>query len=172
MIIFLSIGFLLLALLLVAAAMVRYPPLPRRRGEVGRPVLRGIDIASFRHLISKEEDLFLRQSLKPHAYRVVKRARTRAVQEYLWWIAENCASLLAIAKSAPVSREQSAEQLIQGAVRLRMIALVLYCGQWLQWIFPGLDLTPSNIARRYQQTLAYARPYLQPRQHTSELSPL
>ena len=149
-----------LSVLLVVAVMLRYASLPTRN-ESGEIVLRGIDLASFQNLISKEDDLFLRQSLKPDSYRKVKRARTRAVQEYHWWMSEDCARLQMNAKSAPATVTKESAQLIQTA-RLRIIALTLWCGQWLQWVFPDLDLTPGSILQRYEQTLAYARPYLQP----------
>lgn len=157
-----GIGIAVLALLLVIGVLLRYAALPKRKVDGAKTALRKIDIASFQNLISQEDDLFLRQSLQPRSYRMAKRARTRAMQEYLWWIAEDCDTLQAIARSVPTTDmdRPSAQGLMQTMVRLRMIALALWCCLWLQWILPGLDLMSGDIARRYER-VSRAMSYLQ-----------
>src|SRR3954467_14116923 len=62
--------------------------------------LREVDVAAFRNLLSPGDDEFLKHSLSAHHYRQVRRARLRATQEYLGWIAGNCAVLLRLLRSA------------------------------------------------------------------------
>src|SRR5947209_3526244 len=91
----------MLSLYLIAATFIVLPLAfwlgwgnPRRRRKDWQN-LRQVDLAAFRNLLSSEDDEFLRGSLIPSHYQEVRRARVRATQEYLTWIAENCATLLA-----------------------------------------------------------------------------
>jgi hypothetical protein len=132
--------------------------------EASKLEMREIDLPALRNLLSREEDEFLKASLPPNAYRRVRRARISAVQQYLEWIAENCATLLRLIE---LSREQRAKlvedesaMLAAEAVRLRAASLGLWLLLGLQYLFPVLDFRPTSLVRNYERLSAVAVTYL------------
>jgi hypothetical protein len=117
--------------------------------------LREIDIPAFRNLLSRDDEQFLRRSLTSAHYRRVRRARLRAEQEYLAWIAENCAVLLSLLRSG--DEKSSAEQpldiaaLAKDALRLRLIAVGLWFLLWIEYLVPNLQIRPLHTIRKYEE---------------------
>jgi len=128
-----------------------------------RSALLLIDETAFHNLIRRDEDEFLKSVLTRRNYRTAKRARTRAVQQYLRWIAQDCLVLQMLIRSAPTDRPEVEERMRVLAVssfRLRLAMLAVWGGLWCQWAFPNLDLTPGSLLAAYEEFAARMRVYL------------
>jgi hypothetical protein len=127
--------------------------------------LREIDIPAFRNLLSRDDEHFLRRSLTAAHYRRVRRARLRAEQEYLAWIAENCAVLLSLLRSG--DEKSSAEQpldvaaLAKDALRLRLIAVGFWFLLWIEYLVPNLQIRPLHTIRKYEDLWRTAEIHLE-----------
>ena len=125
----------------------------RWSGQDPHSDLEMIDAAAFKNLICREDDAFLRKSLRPRHYRTAKRARTRAVQQYLMWIANGCAHVQLILRSQPkefAEAPERARSLSALAFRVRVASLGLWSGLWLERVFPQLDLMPTSLISVYE----------------------
>jgi len=138
-------------------------------GSIGRhgdswSDLNPVDVAAFRNLLAKEDDEFLKNSLASNFYQQVRRARVRAMQQYLMWIAENCALLGGLLRSsAPPDDPSSAQQakaLVLRALRLRLASLGLWMLLWLEYAAPDADLRPLRMLKRYEDFILVAEGYL------------
>jgi hypothetical protein len=113
-----------------------------------------IDIRALGNLLSQDEDDFLRSSLTRADYRRVRHARVRAMQEYLFWIAENCAMSIALLRSQPRAmlegREREAEYLVRSALQLRLISLGVWALLWIEYLSPFLNARPVRLVSRYE----------------------
>lgn len=116
------------------------------------PQLRKVDIAAFRNLASRDEDLFLRTSLTPRDYRSVRRSRLRAMQEYLLWIAANCSAMIALLRGQAVGAETnlSVAQAARMATRIRIMCLGYWCLLWAEYLLPNLNVQPVQLVRKYE----------------------
>ena len=113
--------------------------------------LHAIDISAFRNLLSTDDDHFLQISLIPSAYRRARRARLRAVQEYLLQMAEDCAAIVEMLRIANTVPSPLAGTLVRRAIRIRLISLGFWFLLWVEWLFPGLELNPIRILRVYEE---------------------
>lgn len=158
------ISILVLALLLLTARMAPRVSLARKSEEELRSCLMLIDVAAFENLIHPDEDAFLKASLPARHYRTAKRVRTRAVQQYLRWIARDCLVLQLIAAPALQSQDDRAphqeESWRARCSRMRTSSLLLWSALWLQWLFPTLNLMPDSLLGRYGGFVARMRIYL------------
>ena len=158
-----------IALLILTAWLTRYKgvaPMP-----AGEPGLRMVDTVAFRNLVSKEDDIFLKNSLPARYYWIAKKARTRAIQQYLLWVASGCLSVQRLVRSdAPKSAETQvrARSLSAIALRLRLLSLGLWSSLWLQRVFPQLDLMPSSVITGYNKLARTLSGYLAARSGRSE----
>jgi len=66
---------------------------------------------------TKTEEGFLRNALTTSYYYKVRRARLRAVQEYLLWIAANCATLIALLRLRVTDPELASAPETEGLVQ-------------------------------------------------------
>ena len=152
--IFLSTG--VLAALLLVLWIVRGGS-KRSSGKQSSLRFHPVDLAAFRNLLSPEEDDFLRSALKTIHYHKVRRARVRAVQQYLLWIAANCATLLALLRlkvSAP-----DTEGIVHHALKLRVISLGFWLLLWIELLLPGIEVRPAAAIRRYEDVWRFAESY-------------
>lgn len=101
-------------------------------------------------LFSLGDDTYLRNSLPKRYYRIAKRARTRAIQQYLLWIASGCAAAQSLI-SAHAGDFHEPHALSAVAFRLRAAALGFWCLLWLQRGFPQFELMPGALIDRYEQ---------------------
>src|SRR5690349_20174366 len=141
---FLSTG--ALAVLLLVLWIVRGGA-KRSSGEQTRLRFYPVDFAAFRNLLSQDEEDFLRSALPTSHYHRVRRARLRAVQQYLLWIAANCATLLALLRARITDPElasaRDTEGLVQSALKLRVISLGFWLLLWIEFLLPGIDVRPA-----------------------------
>jgi len=111
-----------------------------------------VDTSAFRNLLSNDDDHYLQSSLSPSAYRKARRARLRAVQEYLLRMAEDCAAILEMLRLANTDVPSPlAGILVRRAIRIRVISLGFWFLLWTEWLFPGLELNPIRILRVYEE---------------------
>lgn len=159
-----AVMFLLCLLWLVRGGVAR----TNEPGSPGR--LHQIDLPAFRNLLSPEDDEFLRTSLSPVHYRQLRRARLRAVQEYLVWIAEDCVVLNHMLQShAQIEPSITWEtaSLVRTASQIRVISSILWALLWGEYFFAGLKIQPLRLLKQYEEfrTSAGARLRLQAEAH-------
>jgi|GEM_PF-2567743 hypothetical protein len=123
--------------------------------------LREVDLAAFRNLLSRDDEAFLKRTLTARHYLQVRRARLRATQEYLGWIAGNCAVLLSLLRSIDdhSNADQSADipALAQTALRLRLIAVGFWLLLWVEYVLPDLEIRPLHTIKKYEDLWRNAR---------------
>ena|SRR6185312_3639587 len=144
---------LLLALLLRRAY-------KNRTGRHPARCLNNVDLAAFQNLIRSSDDLCLRESLPRKSYRVAKRARVRAIQRYLLWIANDCTiiqSLVSSSECRGVEDERVRQELSKTAFNLRLASVLLWSRLWLEWVFPNLDLAPESMLTTYEKSMKQMR---------------
>jgi len=126
-------------------------------------ILHEVDLPAFRNLLSREDDLFLRSSLNPAHYRQVRRARLRAVQQYLLWIAGNCAVLLGMLRAQPIECDAGSaetEMLVRSALRLRLICVGFWLLLWAEYVLPHMEIRLLSTIRKYEELWRLGEKYL------------
>jgi hypothetical protein len=85
------------------------------------------------------------------------------VQEYLLWIAANCATLVALLRVRMTDPElasaRDTEGLVQNALKLRVISLGFWLLLWIEYLLPGIDVQPASAIRRYEDVWRFAEGY-------------
>lgn len=117
--------------------------------------LADVDVIAFRNVLSLEDNHVLRERLAEAEYRRLKRARVRAVQEYVKAIAGNCAVTVA-ALRAKTAEDNNAIQhkissLVSEALRIRLLCLGFWIALWAEFLFPSLEIRPTQIAGGYEK---------------------
>ena len=139
-------------------------------GEQTSHTLYAVDVAALRNLLAQEEDDFLRSMLANSDYHKVRRARVRATQQYLLWIAANCATLLAILRmkvSDPqLASASDTEMLVRDALKLRTISIGSWALLWVEFLLPDVKLRPATTVKRYEEVRRLAESYF--RTHLAE----
>jgi len=143
---------ILAAVILVFCAVWILIGRPGRSSDRSAPQLKKVDIIAFRNLASREEDVFLRTSLRPSDYRAVRRSRLRAMQEYLLWIAANCSAIIALLRGESAARESdvSVPQAARMAAKIRILCLGYWCLLWAEYLLPNLNVQPVQLVRKYE----------------------
>jgi hypothetical protein len=121
-----------------------------------------IDLAAFRNLTSPQEEEYLRQQLPAREFRSIQRERMRAAIAYIQGALQNAAILLrlgeATQRSADPQLAAAGRKLVDTAIRMRLYAFFAVLKLYLNLAFPGLRLSPSAVADRYEMlTDAMAR---------------
>lgn len=113
-----------------------------------------VDLAAFQNLRDPRDTAFLRERLRPAAFRRVQRLRTRAALEYLGRIANNSRVLIRAGEASRNSPDpkvaEAAESVIAEALRLRMLTLRVQLLLYLEWIDPGRSAATSGVCDRYE----------------------
>ncbi|HWY67566.1 MAG TPA: hypothetical protein VNX88_02815 [Terriglobales bacterium] len=160
-ILFLSTG--ALAVMLLMLWIVRGGATRPSSGEQTSARFYPVDLVAFRNLLSQDEEDFLRSALTTSNYHRVRRARLRAVQEYLLWIAANCATLVALLRVRTTDSELAStpdtEGLVQNALKLRVISLGFWVLLWIEFLLPGIEVRPAAAIRRYEDVWRFAESY-------------
>lgn len=110
-----------------------------------------VDTQAFQNLLSQEDDEYLRKSLTEVDYRRVRRARVRAVQEYLMWMAEDCATLTTLLRMAANETSPQLEAMAREAIRLRLTSLGLWSLLWIEYVIPALAFRPTTTLEAYER---------------------
>lgn len=149
------VDFLIIGFLLALTARLAWRR-PRRFCEILDPTtaLPLLDVPAFMNLLLVDDDIFLKDSLPPRYYRAAKRARTRAIQQYLLWVAKGCENAQWLLRQRPIESlggTHEAAALSTLAFRLRVASLALWGCLWFQRLFPHLDLMPASLIRAYER---------------------
>lgn len=151
-----------LAVLLLVLWTVRGGSKPLSKGQIESNFY-VVDVAAFRNLLSQDDEDFLRSSLTSSHYHRVRRARMRAIQEYLLWIATNCATLIALLRihitDPQLESAPDTERLVRNALRLRMISLGFWALLWVEFLLPGMEIRPAAAVRLYEDVWRFAENY-------------
>jgi hypothetical protein len=117
--------------------------------------IRTVDLGAFRNLTDPEEEEFLRASLPAAEFRKIQRQRLRAAIDYLSGVSHNTALLLQLGQSARRSPDariaEAGRNLVDNAVRLRLLSMHAMGKLYLRVAFPGAAVQPAGIVERYQQ---------------------
>lgn len=116
--------------------------------------IQAVDLEAFRNLIDPEEEDFLRLNLPTREFRGIQRARLRAAIDYLAAVSHNAALLLQMGLSARRSADpqiaETAQNLVDNALRLRLFSALAICKLCLRIAFPSAVVQPVGIAELYQ----------------------
>jgi hypothetical protein len=103
--------------------------------------LRTVDVEAFRNLVDPGKEKVLRASLPPPEFRRIQRERLRAAAQYISCAAQNAAIILPLADAARRSPDpataETAEKLVDNAIRLRLYAIQVIPRLYLRMILPA-----------------------------------
>jgi hypothetical protein len=128
-----------------------------------------VDAEMFRVLLDPAEERYLSRALSPHEFRIFQKRRMALAMKWLNLAGENAAMLMKLGQLAKTESNaelaRQAEELIHGALRLRVNLMLAEPCLWLKWVFPGWALTlPAAVETPYQQLLTYPGRMRQQRQ--------
>ncbi len=118
-----------------------------------------VDPEVFRILLDPSEEKYLQQALAPREFRSFQRKRLALALDALDLVGKNAAMLMKLGQLARTEGNprlaREAEELIHGALRLRVnLSLVQPC-LWLKWLFPGWTLSLPAVEMPYEDLLTY-----------------
>ncbi len=127
-----------------------------------------VDPEVFRILLDPSEEKYLQRALPPREFRVFQRKRLALALLTLDLVGRNAAMLMKLGQLARMEGNpklaREAEELIHGALRLRVnLSLVQPC-LWLKWLFPGWTLSLPAVEMPYEELLTYLSRIRQQRQ--------
>ncbi len=113
-----------------------------------------VDLEAFRNLTDAEEERYLKERLTPGEFRAIQRERLRASLEYVERAASNASILLRVGEGARGNADpeiaKAAAELVEGALQLRLYALLAEGLLHARILFPGARWSPSRVAADYQ----------------------
>lgn len=133
--------------------------------------LHRIDTLAFHNLLSETDEQYLRISLDGADYRRLRRSRVRAVQEYLFWMAEDCAVLVAMVHTITFDTPQDRETIVHRAIQQRLISLSLWAVLWIEYMLPSVEIRPQKVLGKYEEFWRLAEKHLARSQPQPTLSP-
>jgi hypothetical protein len=114
-----------------------------------------LDIEAFRNLADPLEDDYLRRCLPASEFRMVRRARLRALAAYVQTAGRNAAVLVRIGQNALASSDgttaEAAAQLINQALLLRRYAALALLRIYVALAWPNSSLAAAPILDGYRQ---------------------
>lgn len=114
-----------------------------------------LDVEAFRNLADPAEDIYLRRRLPVSEFRVVRRARLRALAAYVRTAGKNAAVLVRIGQEALASSDtataEAARQLVNQALLLRRNAALALLGIYVAMAWPNSKLAADSILDAYHQ---------------------
>ena len=139
----------------------------------GLPLIRGlddwenkkhdVDLAAFRILLDPAEEEYLRKMFAPAEFRRFQRLRLALALRSLDLIGKNAAMLMKLGQLAKTGANaalapglaKEAEDLIHGALRLRVNLMLVQPCLRLKWLFPGWTLSVPAFEIPYEELLTY-----------------
>jgi hypothetical protein len=116
--------------------------------------LRPLDVAAFHTLMSREDELFLREHLSRSAFFRLKRQRIRVSLKYVDRIAGNAAAVIRLGEMGRNSQDpeivQSAARISELATEIRLQCLLAFAKLGMEFAFPWMQLTPAMLVPKYQ----------------------
>jgi hypothetical protein len=118
-----------------------------------------VDPELFRFLLDPAEERYLRQALPPHEFRIFQRKRIALALRWLDLVGQNSAMLLKLGQLASATTDpelaKEAQDLIHGALRLRVNLVLAQPCLWLKWLSPGWALSLPAVKIPYEELLSY-----------------
>ncbi|MGH9503109.1 MAG: hypothetical protein ACRD20_09680 [Terriglobales bacterium] len=156
-----------LSLFLVWAML--HPGLPRIKSlEDWEARKHQVDPEVFRVLLDPSEEKYIQRSLAPNEFRLFQRKRLALALRALDLVGENTAMLMRLGQLAKLEANpklaHEAEDLISGALRLRVNLLLAQPCLWVKWLFPGWALSLPAVEIPYEELLRYLNRIRQQRQ--------
>lgn len=137
----------------LCAIVLFYMVVRSRRRQAGHGV-RPVDLAAFRTLMDRDDELFLRRKLPRSKFSHLKRQRIRVTFRYVTRIASNASSVMRMGeaeRSNPVPEVAgAAAQVTELATQIRLQCLVAISKLALEYALPSLQFTPGMLAPKYQ----------------------
>jgi len=125
----------------------------RGSGELAAKIC-PIDIVAFRNLIDPAEDEYLHRRLPPGQFRVVRRARLRAVAAYIHVAGRNAAVLVSVGEAALAAGDprvaSAAQQLVNDALLLRRNTTVALFRIYLALAWPLSGVAAVRVVDSYE----------------------
>lgn len=117
--------------------------------------VRPIDVEAFRNLANPSEDEYLRRRLPAAEFRVVRRARLRAMAAYVQAAGENAAVLVRVGEAALAKGDPrmvgAAQQLVNNALLLRRNTTLSLARIYLALAWPRSRFAAVRVVERYEQ---------------------
>jgi hypothetical protein len=127
-----------------------------------------VELAAFRLLLDPAEEKYLRASLPLPQFRAFQRRRLRLALDSLQLIGKNAVMLMKLGQLAKAAADpkltQEADELIRGALRLRVNLFLVQPYLRLKWLFPGWTVSVPEFALPYEELLGYLNRVRQDRQ--------
>jgi hypothetical protein len=118
-----------------------------------------VDLDAFRMLLDAGEERYLRTSLPLPEFRTYQRRRLSLALGSLELVGKNATMLMRLGQLAKLGASpmaaKEAEDLIHGALRLRLNVLLVQTYLWLKWFFPAWALSLPAIDIPYEELLSY-----------------
>lgn len=117
--------------------------------------IQAIDVEAFRNLVNPADDDYLRQRLPAAQFRVVRRARLRAMAAYVQVAGQNAILLVRIGEAALASDNprtlEAARQLVNEALLLRRNTALALAKIYFALAWPSYGLAAVRIAEHYDR---------------------
>jgi hypothetical protein len=117
--------------------------------------IRPIDMEAFRNLINPAEDEYLRRRLPTPEFRLVRRARLRAMAAYVQVAGKNATALVRVGEIALANGDPrvavAARQLVNDALLLRRNATVALARIYLALAWPDSEFAAVRVVDRYER---------------------
>lgn len=118
-----------------------------------------VDPEVFRILLDPLEEKYLQRALGPREFRLFQRRRLALALLTLDLVGKNAAMLMKLGQLARMEGNPrlagEVEELIHGALRLRVnLSLIQPC-LWLKWLFPGWTVSLPAVEMPYEELLTY-----------------
>jgi len=114
-----------------------------------------LDVEAFRNLADPAEDAYLRHRLPVSEFRMVRRARLRALAAYVQTAGKNAAVLVRMGQNAVRSSDaataDAARQLVNQALLLRRNAALVLLRIYVAMAWPNSRLAAAPILDHYNQ---------------------
>ncbi|HWX56308.1 MAG TPA: hypothetical protein VN176_17095 [Verrucomicrobiae bacterium] len=124
------------------------------RSRSNHATVRPLDVAAFRTLIDRDDELFLREKLSRSAFFRLKRERIRVVFKYVGRISGNASAIMRLGATGRISDDPEAAlaavQIADLATQIRLQCLMAFAKLSVEFAFPSLQLTPAMLAPKYQ----------------------
>jgi hypothetical protein len=127
-----------------------------------------VDPEVFRILLDPSEEKYLQRALAPREFRSFQRKRLALALVVLDLVGKNAAMLMKLGQLARTEGNprlaSEVEELIHGALRLRVSLSLLQPCLWLKWLFPSWTLSLPAVEMPYEELLTYVSRIRQQRQ--------
>jgi hypothetical protein len=139
--------------LALCAVVLFYMAVRSRRKQAGQGV-RPVDLAAFRTLMDRDDELFLRRKLPRPKFSHLKRHRIRVTFRYVARIASNASTVMRMGEAERLNPSPevagAAAQVMELAAQIRLQCIVAMSKLMLEYALPSLQLRPGMLAPKYQ----------------------